>query len=222
MMIIEILGALYKWLPTAFFWMVFVLAAGAYLWRNKISLGRWSKRLIWATSFYYLAYAAISTVLQYFTWENSGTFTQKFLGMPINSVVQNTTFWGRLPFIANSKLGYFMIYSWGRFWLGALLTIGCGFLFLLILKSLKKYRDRFFEDGEVELGALLAMLGSWPQFVVFLPFVFVFVVIVSIARLIFFKEAYTTLGIPMLFAALLTYILSINNILKPLLEKLAL
>jgi hypothetical protein len=199
---------LVTWLPTVFFWAVFILALIAYFVRHKFSLRKWSKILIAATAFYYLAYAALATVGQYYTWKGSVTFTANLLKSPLASLVQTTTFWGKLPFIANSRLGYFIFYSWGRFWLSALLSIACGVIFWLILKGLKKYRERFFEDGEVELGMLTAMLTGWPQFIVFVPFVFALVVVISIIRLVFFKEIYTTLGIPMLFAALLTHIFS--------------
>ena len=213
------LAFLVTWLPTVYLWAAFILASIAYLIRDKLPLRRWSKILIAATTFYYLAYAALATALQYYVWKESGAFTAGLLNSPLDSLVQRITFWGKLPFIANSRLGYFVFYSLERFWLSALLSVACGLVFWLILKGLKKHRERFFEDGEVELGTLAAMMAGWPQFVVFVPFVFALVVIISIIRLAFFKEAYTTLGIPMLFAVLLTHIFS--NSLVPLLVKLA-
>jgi len=217
---LTVLAFLVTWLPTVYLWAAFILASIAYLIRDKLPLRRWSKILIASTTFYYLAYAALATVVQYYIWKGGGVLTAGLLNSPLDPSVQAITFWGKLPFIANSKLGYLVFYSWGRFWLGALLSIACGLVFWLILKGLKKHRERFFEDGEVELGTLAAMMAGWPQFVVFVPFVFAAIVIFSIIRLAFFKESYTTLGIPVLLAVLLTYVFSSS--IEPLLVKLAL
>ena len=103
--------------------------------------------------------------------------------------------------------GYFIFYSFWHYWLSAILVIVVAFLFWLILKALQKYQSRFFEDGEVELGVLAALIVGWPGFVVFIPLLFLAVVLVSIFRMVFFKEAYTTLGAPMLFGVLLFLIL---------------
>jgi hypothetical protein len=75
--------------------------------------------------------------------------------------------------------------------------------FYLFLVFLKKYKERFFEEGEVELGFILALTVGWSNFIVFLPLVFLSVILVSIFRKIVFKETYTTLGAPLLLAALL-------------------
>lgn len=206
-MLLKILVPVYTWLPTIFFWGAFISASAAYIWRSKLSLARWSKILIAVTAFYYLAYAAVATALQYYSWKGNA-LAAKLLASPISSNAQDATFWGKFPAIANSKLGYFVFYSWSHFWFDALLAILGGVVFWIILRSLKKYKERFFEDGEVELGTLTAMMAGWPQFVAFVPFVFIAVVVISIIRMAFFKEAYTTLGIPMLLAVLATYIFS--------------
>ena len=80
----------------------------------------------------------------------------------------------------------------------SLLVAGAFYLFLLFLA---KYQERFFEKGEIALGFLLGLTVGWPNFIVFLPLVFIAVIFVSILRLIFLKEAYTTLGAPLLLAA---------------------
>jgi hypothetical protein len=74
-------------------------------------------------------------------------------------------------------------------------------LFYLFLVFLKKYQERFFEEGEAELGFLLSLMVGWSNFIVFLPMVFLSVVLVSIFRQLVFKEAYTTLGIPFILSA---------------------
>ncbi len=80
-------------------------------------------------------------------------------------------------------------------------------VFYLFLLFLRKYKERFFEKSEVELGFLLALTVGWPNFLIFLICSFLGVVLVSIIKLIFFKEAYTTLGLPFLLASLITLFL---------------
>jgi hypothetical protein len=69
---------------------------------------------------------------------------------------------------------------------------------------LQRHRERYFEAGEVELGALMVLVVGWPGFLVFIPVVFLAVVLISIIRGILWKEAYTTLGLPFFIAALVS------------------
>ena len=87
-----------------------------------------------------------------------------------------------------------------------LVSLFIAFIFFLILKFLRKYKDRFFEDGEVELGFFTALLLGWPKFLFFAPMVFFSVVVISLARQIIYKKIYTTLGYPFLLATLITLI----------------
>ena len=105
-------------------------------------------------------------------------------------------------YVFSSKLGYFLFYSFGRFWLGLLISLLAAAAFYIFLRSLKKYQERFFEDGETELGFLAALIAGWPAFIVFLLLVFPGVVLVAIYRRLFTGEMYTTLGWPLVLAAL--------------------
>ena len=127
-------------------------------------------------------YAAFLTAAQYYAWSR-GALTEALLAPR-----------------------YFWFYAYGRFWLNAFISIGVAFAFYLFLKFLKKSQERFFEEGETELGFLAALLGGWPNFVIFTPLIFISVVLISIFRGIVLKEAYTTLGWPFLLAAFLALI----------------
>ncbi len=109
-----------------------------------------------------------------------------------------------LPGVFQVPSGYFVFYSLQHFWFPLLLSAFLAFLFFLFLKMLQRYNERFFEAGETELGFLLALAVGWPKFVVFLPLALLFVVLVSVIRGIVTKERYTTLGIPLLIAAIVT------------------
>jgi hypothetical protein len=205
-MILTVLYGLVNWMDLIVPGVVLLLALIAYVQRSKVSLRHWSRVLILAMVIYYPLYALIESIAQYEVWSTSGSILSRTLAnQPLSPVMKGLTLWYDLPFM-HTGLGYTIFYSWGRFWLGAVLAISAAALFWFLLKLLQKYKSRFFEDGEVELGALTALLVGWPGFVVFIPLVFISVVIVSIFRLIFFKEAYTTLGAPMLFATILFFI----------------
>lgn len=220
--------------PIVVFWLVYLCSFVAYYYNKQESYSpsevgakgllppflkkEWLHRfvnlkvlIIFTTSFR-VFYAGLLSIMQYYIWSQN-EFTQLFINSPINSEVPFSNFLREnLSFIFNNKLGYFLFYSWGRFWISALLAIGIAFTFYALLKALKKYNDRFFIEGETELGLLLALIAGWPNFVVFVPLVFLAVLLVSIFRSLYLKEIYTTLGAPMLLAALTTMIFGSNLI----------
>ncbi len=193
-------------LPIVVLWLVYFCSIAVFL--KKEWLGRFisMKVLIVSTIVFRVIYAGLLSVTQYYVWY-SQEFTKLLINSPLGSEVPLSNFLrGILGPVLDSNLGYFLFYSWGRFWIGALLSIFIAFCFYAFLRALRKYNDRFFYKGEIELGLLLALVVGWPNFVVFVPLIFLAVVLVSIFRGIYFKEAYTTLGAPMLLAALLTMI----------------
>ena len=135
-----------------------------------------------------LVFATVKTGLQYWGWSQS-EFT-KFLLPPHQSIT------------------VLLHYAWTHFWLNAFVSIGSALLFFFILKTLAARNPRYFEAGEVELGALMALLAGWPQAVVFVPAVFFSVVIVSIVRGFWMREAYTTLGLPFLIGYITSLVLT--------------
>ena len=84
--------------------------------------------------------------------------------------------------------------------MGAFVSILAALVLYIFLRVLRRHQDRFFEEGEVELGLLLGLLAGWPTIVLLVPGVCLGMVAVSFIRLIFFKKQYTTLGIPFLVA----------------------
>lgn len=144
-------------------------------------------------------YSAFLSFLQYYIWKNN-ELTSFFLNHAADP--RSYPKLGILTAPFEGRLGYFGLYIFERFWLGALITILVGFLFYVFLKALKRHKERFFEVGETELGFALALLVGWPNFVIFLGLIFVFVLLVSVFRMAFFKERLTTLGLPFILSAL--------------------
>ncbi len=196
--------------PKLVLWGVFGAAAFIYFFPERFTCFRTPRRengyraLLWFTTGFRVFYAVLLTVGQYFFWsENS--FSRSLLNTALGKsvplkLIQNN------PWLFNNRFGYFLIYSWGHFWLNAALSILLAVIFWQILALIKRRNDRFFDKGEVKLGFLSALLVGWPNVLLFVPVAFVFVVMISIIRKIFFREAYTTLGLPFLCAIFLTFL----------------
>lgn len=174
---------------------------------KKNAVEKFKKRIILAivcVAGFRVLYAFGSMVAQYFLWAQS-PITRVFLdqGIPTWSPIAKGLAW--LPFLFG-KFGYFLFYSYGRFWLNVFIVFACTVAFYLFLKLLAKWKARFFEVGEIELGALAVLILGWPNFILFLAFAFLSVIFVSLFRLVFFKTPYTTLGAPFLLATLLIFL----------------
>jgi hypothetical protein len=205
-----ILGIQAIWLamtPKVFFGAVLVFAIAVYALRAS---ERWEgfrqvvtlKRLLIATIVFRIAYAALLTTLQYFSWA-AGGLGALFLKESLDASLP-IPFVHSLPWIFGSRFGYFIFYSILHFWINVVLSIFIAWLFYRFLILLKRHKERFFDVEETELGFLLALVVGWPTVTVFVPLIFLFVVIASLTRLIVFKEAYTTLGWPFILAATAT------------------
>ncbi len=150
-----------------------------------------------------VCYAGLLTVLQYLLW-SGGALSRVLLGSPLvlPDHVDVVPRW--LAWIFQNSGGYFFYYAWARFWLSAILAIGGAFMWCLFLRFLARHKERFFDEGEVMLGFLSALLVGWPRITIFVPLLFFCVVFLSLVRRIVWGYRYTTLGAPFLLSAFLT------------------
>lgn len=209
-----LVGPFLVWLPSIFWWAVF---AGAFLTYTSSYVPlreRFQKIILWFASRNYwtliyiaigfrVLYAVYISVAQYYVWKNGGDFTNMLASSPLPDAVPGTFFTNLFPGIFQSEFGYVTFYDLGRYGLNVLWSIAVAFMFWAFLRVLKKYNGRFFDTQETELGLLCALIVGWPSLAIFVPLVFISVIVVSIIRGIFFKEAYTTLGYPFLLATLM-------------------
>lgn len=200
-----LLGPFAVSIPYIAFWIALILATIVYIFRSRREIAKkittYKFLIIFVIAFKVL-YACFLVVGQYYVWASNGA-TQAFLNSPLSEAVPQSFVTKLFPGLFQSDLGYFYFYAYGRFFLNVFLAVGIAFAFWAFLRLLKKYNERFFEEGETELGLLAALIAGWPNFLVFIPIVFVSIVIVSIVRGVFFKEAYTTMGAPFLLATFL-------------------
>ncbi|MFA6364913.1 MAG: hypothetical protein WCW78_00735 [Candidatus Paceibacterota bacterium] len=171
--------------------------------------------LVRAAVYFRIVYAGLLSVTQYMIWATGGGLGTFFLDSPLNATVPVSII-KNAPWIFSNQFGYFIFYSWGRFWLNALLSLVAAWAFYKLLVIFKRYNERFFEEGETELGYVVALLAGWPLIVILIPFVFLSVICISLFRLIFFRETLTTLGWPFLLGILVTAL--VGNILLSLLH----
>lgn len=192
-----------NWLPETFFGFLFMVVSWKYITRNtreESALRKSSRKMIVASLLFYIGYPALLTIRQYYSW----------FANPLSKLLLNSPLSENVPIpqfiidsaIFQSHFGYFIFYSYGRFWMNSIFAVGVAMLFYLFLKFLRKHKERFFEEGEAEMGLLTALIVGWPRFIIFVPIIFLSVILISLFRMIVLKESYTTLGYPFLLAAL--------------------
>jgi hypothetical protein len=203
-----IFGPFATWLPILFFWAVLCYAALRYAMRSKPDVlrkffsGFTFLRLAVLAAAFRIGYAIFLTFGQYYIWTQN-SFTRTFLHA---SVSPSLPIWltRTFPWVFDTSAGYFIFYSWGRFWMNAVLGLCAALLWWWFLRALRRRNERFFEEGEVELGFLSALIVGWPNIVLFVPLSFLAVVLVSVFRMAVLKRTLTTLGWSFLLAALAT------------------
>jgi hypothetical protein len=169
-----------------------------------VSYGRLAVLLI----FFRLLYASFMTAAQYFYWlNNPNPALRIFATSPLDPSVPLPWIFSGFRSLLDQKYGYYIHYAFGRFWLNFFITIGFCLVFWFFMVLLKKYRERFFEEGEPELGLVVALIVGWPGVVVYVPLVFLFVVIISVFKALFLREKYTTMAWPFLFSGIITILI---------------
>jgi len=197
------LNDLLKYFLEVFVWLAFAATAGFYFWREKFAN---YKKINGVVAFVIFsaraAQAMFLTFGQYYIWSRNN-LGKVFLNSPLADAVPIAEIF-KNSFVFQNKFGYFIFYSYGRFWLNIIVVFVCSTVFYFFLKFLQKYKERFFENGETELGFTASLFVGWPNFVIFLPLVFISIIFISIYRNIFLGKLYTTLGWSFILATFLT------------------
>lgn len=185
-------------MPSAFSYVILCLMFFLYFLKKWSARQRWIKiinykSLILAVVFFRIFFALLKTFDQYYVWSQNEF--AKFLLPPYQ------------------PLGYFLFYSWGHFWLNAVLSLGAAAIFYLALDLLKKYQPRFFDKRDTQLGLMGGLLTGWPLIIIFVPLFLVIAVLVTIFRQLVLKENLTPLGGIFLVATFLTIFLG-NQLIK--------
>jgi len=200
-----LLGSFLADFKTAVLGLVFIAAFVRYFVAAK-SYPRWYNytSLMFFTIAFRLSFAAVKAAAQYYVWA-ANPFTRHMLRASLERSLFAPIL-GKFFAVFDNRLGYFLFYSWVHFFLGVLLSVVTAWLLYLFLKSLQRYRGRFFAQGEVMLCSLLALVVGWPGVVLLVPFGLISMVAVSAFRLVASKGTYTTIGVPFLIAAAVVFV----------------
>lgn len=183
----EFATAFLAWVPVVGEWALALAAGAVYFSRNRRAPAlnvRAMRRLFLVSVAVIFTLALFSSFLQYAVWKGD-PLSQKLLP-PHQSIL------------------YFAKYAGTHFWLAPILALIVSAAFYGLLTALKRKNERFFEEGETELGATALFLVGWPRAVVFLPAAFLAVIAISAFKLALKRGAYTTLGAPFLFGLAVT------------------
>lgn len=179
------------YLPGVFYSIIFVLSLLFYFYKNKIlvktSLAKKFSVLVILVVVFRLIYAALLTISQYYIWSHQ-EFTKLLLP-------------------PTQPIKYFVQYSFTHFWIDTLISFGIAIVFYLFLRLLWKHQQRFFEKDEIMFGLLMALIIGWPNFVVFVPMVFIFTILISLIRTLILGNVYTDLYPSLILAGLLVSLL---------------
>lgn len=186
-----------KWVPLIAGYIFVIFASYCYAYRRERM-----PLLLSIAALYRVVLLALFIGGQYLVWQSS-QFTQMFLNSPVDRAALESILGRFFPFF-NHKLGYFLLYSWGRFVMNFLLVFIMVGLWYGILVLLRRYQPRFFVDGEVALGILAILIVGWPGAVIMIPATLLSMVMVAVVRLTILKKHYTTMGWPLLVAAAIT------------------
>lgn len=172
--------------PLALKWLFVAISLAAYAqFRPGKQFERFMRKLLVAMVALDLLLAAYITVVQYYS------------------------------FLAPFKvLSFFVTYALVHFYLPLGLAFVCAAVWYIFLRVLHSRTERYFDVGEIELTTLLVLVVGWPLALVLVPFAGIVLVILSLVRLIVFKQELTTLGLPFIIAA--TLLLLFEGQIRPL------
>lgn len=148
---------------------------------------KWAWILIVVLTIFKILTAIKYSVLQYFAWKKDPG---------IGSYL--------LP--PHQSWNYFAGYVYLHFFYATLLTIVSMAIFYFALKVISKHRAEIFEEGEIELGTLCALISGWPGFVIFAPLSFLILIAFSLVRKLFKNKQFTTITIPMLISVTVVFL----------------
>lgn len=150
-----------------------------------------------------IAYAGYLTSAQYALWA-SHPFTKLFLTMPADGAPD--AFISRFINAASGGQGYFWYYSFGRFWLPALLAVGFAFFMYFILVIVRHIRPSALTGEDSRILLLAALLLPWPLGLAFYAFAFVAGILFAAAVALTRQKWKATMAPPAAFAFSLTLI----------------
>ncbi len=151
---------------------------------------------------FWIIYPAILSVMQFFAWSLDPK-TQILLVQPLASETPIPAIFLKL---LDHKYGYFAFFVYGRFFLHSFLLLLSAFVINFLCKAITRYRANILTSDERMMMVIAALSLSWPVVVLFLPMVFLFLVLHSMFQVFVFKQTYTRMLPALCFALIISLI----------------
>ncbi len=144
------------------------------LWVKDISF----KKLIVITFGLNIFYGLFVSWGQYYVWANSSSdFLRALVNLPLPKETPMQYFEWIRPLFEN-HLGYFLYYSFGRFWLYILISFLISGALYYLFKLWESHYGNFTENGP-ELLLVLMLISGWPSILILIPLGFIFSILLS-------------------------------------------
>ncbi|NTW22636.1 hypothetical protein HGA34_03825 [Candidatus Falkowbacteria bacterium] len=111
------------------------------------------------------------TWTQWYVWHLS---RPEFITVPLSADLRLLGWLKLFSFLKSVPGGYFVFYSFGRFWLGVLIALAVATLWWLVLKLLAKQRPGAMLAEELSLAWITAVIAGWPGIILYVPMALVF------------------------------------------------
>lgn len=145
-------------------------------------------------------YPATLTVLQWYTWSHN-SFTSLLLTLPLSKEVPFPSWIEFIRPLFEHSGGYFAFYSFGRFWIPAILSVLAALTWWGVLRLTRVVKLTVFSEEDITLALGAALVVGWPRIIVFVPLF----VVCTLFFMLFHKmkgTMPTSLFIPLALAAL--------------------
>lgn len=140
----------------------------------------------------HLIIGIFATWLQYAVWGKS-EITKGFLSSSLSPEVPFPSYLEFLRPLFDSIHGYFIFYSFQKFFLSTVALLIVTGLFCAFLVARARYRSFNFREGDIMLIVLAMLISGWPGVIVLLPIGLIFSILFSIVA----RVAYDIERIPL-------------------------
>jgi hypothetical protein len=146
-----------------------------------------------------ILFSIFLTASQYYAWSQS-ELTKIFLSQPLKGGLPFSTLFNNLGNIFGNNSGYFLFYSFGRFWLSLILTISVVLVIAFVFWLTTRLR------GVVGLGVSLywflcgIVISGWPLLIIYLPLTLIISIITGLVYKKRNPAGEIDLGVPSLVA----------------------
>lgn len=117
---------------------------------------------------WYVLYPTYLTIVQWYAWSRN-SFTLLLITLPLPVTVPFPSWLAFTRPLFEHTGGYFTLYSLGRFWQPAILSVFAAFLWWGMIRLTQMAKLTVFSKEDAYLAFLAALIVGWPRIIVFVP-----------------------------------------------------